>query len=267
MKLPRAWMPGAIIVLAAGLPSDLPSQPRNPEFEVASVKTSAGGDFGFVPHRSGDRVSIHMTHIGTVICYAFTIPYSRVVGYERSPIAYDWYDIDAEAAPGASDSQIRLMFQSLLESRFQLKTHRETRDLSTYDLTVAKGKPKLTAASADEVMKIPIEGRNLETRRGDCSTTAWRDGDRLVCHAAPMDKIVSTIRGLMSGPVVDLTGLSGVYDVNLRFVSDRAGPRPDAEPAPTLAVALQEELGLKLEKHKGPVEVLVIDRLAKPSAN
>ena len=240
---------------------------QRPEFEVASVKTSAGGPFQFAPQRTGDRVSIHMTHIGSVIPYAYHIPFYRLVGYEQSRIAYDWYDIDAKAPAGASDEQVRQMFQALLEDRFQLKFHRETREMAQFELTIAKAKAKMTEASDDEVMTVEIEGRKLAAHRGNCIISAWLSGDHLTCHAVTAEKIASTIEGALHGPVADHTGLTGLYDLDLRFVSENQRAREDAEPGPPLAAALQEELGLKLEKGKGPVEVMVIDHLEKPSEN
>jgi hypothetical protein len=77
---------------------------------------------------------------------------------------------------------------------------------------------------------------------------------------------VSAISGYLESPVADQTGLTGTYDLILRFI-DEMRPQPNAEPAPSLASALEAGLGLKLEKGKGPVEVLVIDHLAKPSEN
>ncbi len=82
-----------------------------------------------------------------------------------------------------------------------------------------------------------------------------------------MDQIVSAIRGELRAPVADHTGLTGLYDVNLLFMSERQKPREDTELLQRLPAALQSELGLKLEKGKGPAEVLVIDHIEKPSAN
>ena len=257
----------AILVLAGASAPHWIAFAQRLEFEVASVKTSAGGPFEFAPKRSSDRVSIHMTHLASVITYAYHIPFYQVIGYDKTPIAYDWYDIDAKAPGDATDDQVRLMFQSLLEDRFKLKVHRETRELPEYELTVAKGNAKLKPASGDEPMKVEIEGRHLTWPKGNCASTAWLEGAHLICHAASIDQIVGVIRGEMGAPVVDRTGLTGLYDLNLLYLSDRQKPRDDGDAVPLLPAALQAELGLKLEKGKGPVEVLVIDHLEKPSGN
>ncbi len=235
------------------------------EFEVASVKISPGAAFEFVPTRSGDRVSIHMTHIFSVIAYAYRITGTyQVIGY---PEDYTWYDIDAKIGRDATDDEVRLMFQSLLEDRFQFKAHHETRELPEFQLTVPKGKARMTASTSDEPMKLEIEGRKLSQPKGTCGVSGWNDGAHLICHAAPMEAIIAPISGNMHAPVADHTGLTGTYDLNLVFVAENAKLRPDGPSGPSLNEALQSELGLKLEKGKGPVEVLVIDHIQKASAN
>jgi len=170
------------------------------------------------------------------------------------------------ASASATDDQIRLMFQALLEDRFKLKVHRETRDLPGYELTIAKGKSKLTPAR-DSSIAITIEGKTLNQRPDSCSTTLWQEGNHFICHAAGMDRIAANLSNLLRAPVVNRTGLTGTYDFNLLYIPDGRTLQADAPPGPTLEQAVQEELGLKLEKGKGPVEVIVVDHLEKPSAN
>jgi uncharacterized protein (TIGR03435 family) len=257
----------AILALAGALAPHWIAFAQRMEFEVASVKTSAGGEFEIAPRRSGDRVSLHMSHIASVITYAYRIPFFQVIGYDKTAVASEWYDIDAKVGHDAAEEQVRLMFQSLLEDRFKFKVHRETRELPEYELTIAKDKPKMTPASDDELMKLEIEGKHFTWPKGNCGITGWLEGAHLICHAATMEQIVSAISGGLGAPVADRTGLTGSYDLNLRVISDGQKPREDAEPGPSLPAALQSELGLKLEKGKGPVEVLVIDHMEKPSEN
>jgi uncharacterized protein (TIGR03435 family) len=158
------------------------------------------------------------------------------------------------------------MFQSLLEDRFKLKVHRETRDIPEYELSIARGKPKLTPAT-DEPMKVTIEGKSWNQAPGRCGTSGWSDGLRIVCHAVRMEQIVAEVSGALRAPVADRTGLTGTYDLNIRYAPDDAKADAYAEPGPSLARALQEELGLKLERGKGRVEVIVADHMEKPSEN
>ena len=185
------------------------------------------------------------------------------------PNEYTWYDIDAKIGRDATEDDVRVMFQSLLADRFKLRTHRETRDLPEYEVVMAKDKAKLTPASAEERMKVDFEGRRFTWPKGDCGVTLWTEGSRLICHAATIDKIVASIGNEKRGPIVDHTGLSGTYDVNLLFTSEHSKPRTDDGPpaAPLLEEALRSELGLKVQRTKGPVEVVVIDRAEKPTVN
>jgi uncharacterized protein (TIGR03435 family) len=187
-----------------------------------------------------------------------------VIGY---PEEYSWYDIDAKIGRDATDDEVRLMFQSMLEDRFKFKAHHETRELPEYELTIAKGKPKMTPSTSEEPMKLEIDGRKFSQLHGTCGVWGWLDGAHLICHAAPMEAIIGPISGNMHAPVADHTSLTGTYDLNLVFIAENSKLRPDGPTGPSLNEALQSELGLKLEKGKGPVEVLVIDHIEKASAN
>jgi uncharacterized protein (TIGR03435 family) len=136
------------------------------------------------------------------------------------------------------------MFQSLLEDRFKLKVHRETRDIPEYQLTIAKGKPKLTP-SKEGSMTLTIERRSLTQPAGKCGTSLWLEGSHIVCHAADMATIASQFSGLLAAAVADQTSLTGTYDMNLLYVPDDRQLKPDAPPGPSLAEAIQGELGLK----------------------
>lgn len=242
--------------------------PASAVFEVASVKrNTTNGSIDVVPRRSGDLVMMHNTQVYSMIFYAYHLTASyQMVNYPNLPEGWRWYDVDARIGRDANEDEVRLMFQSLLEDRFRLKVHRETRDMPEFELAIAKGKPKLTPAS-DEPMKLTIEGKSWNQTPGRCGTSGWSEGLRIVCHAVSMDQIVAEVSGALRAPVANRTGLTGTYDLNIRYVPDDAKPDAYPEPGPSLALALQEELRLKLEKGKGPVEVIVIDHIEKPSEN
>jgi uncharacterized protein (TIGR03435 family) len=238
------------------------------EFQVASIKRNVNnGPMESVPHRSGDLIRMHNIQPYSMIFYAYHLRGAyQMVGYKRLPDDWNWYDLDARIGGDATDDQIRLMMQSLLEDRFKLKVTRETRELPEYELVVAKDKAKLTPSS-DQPMTLTIEGRTFTTGPGTCGRTAWRDGIHLICHSAGMATLVAEVSGELRAPVSDHTGLTGTYDLNVRYVPDDRRLDADAEFGPSLNQALQEELGLKLEKGAGPVEVIVIDHMEKPSEN
>jgi len=239
------------------------------EFDVASVKrnTANGPSDMRGPRRSGDLVAMHNAQLYSVVFYAYHLSGNyQMVGFTPLPDGWNWYDIEARAAASATDDQLRLMFQSLLEDRFKLKAHRETRDIPGYQLTVAKWNPKL-APSKGGPMTLTIEGRSLTQPAGTCGTSLWNDGAHMVCHVAGIEKIASQFSALLAAPVANQTGLTGTYDVNLLYVPDDRALRPDAPPGPSLLDAIQGDLGLKLEKRKATVEVLVIEHMEKPSEN
>jgi uncharacterized protein (TIGR03435 family) len=156
------------------------------------------------------------------------------------------FDISAKADGPASNDELRRMVQTLLAERFQLKFHRETKEQPVYALVVGKGGPKLQAAKS--------EGRGVGIGvRG-----------RLNGNGADMKTLASVLADRLSRSVVDRTGLKGFYDFLLTWTPDEV--QAD-DPGPSLSTAIQEQLGLKLESTKAPVEMIVIDHAEKPSNN
>src|SRR5262249_36418268 len=170
------------------------------------------------------------------------------------------YDIDAKAAdPQSSRAELRQMLQSLLAERFQLALHRETRELPGYFLTVAKSGPKPT------LIQAPPAAHGVDFRNG---------GTVILGRAANMGELAEALSYRVEHSVTDRTGLDGRYDFRIEFTPDEAVPRCGEEHAPagapdasSLFTALQEQAGLRLEPGHGPVEILVVDRIARPSAN
>jgi uncharacterized protein (TIGR03435 family) len=256
--------PGVLITLVAFGQNPAP----RPAFEVASIKRNTNdGPTDAAPRRSGDLVMMHNTQPYSLIYYAYHLHGSyQMLGYVRLPDGWNWYDIDARVGGYATDGQVRLMFQSLLEERFKLKVSRETRDIPEYELVIARDKPRLTL-SGDKPMKVAMDGRTFAQSAGSCGTSSWRDGLHIICHAATMETIATEVGARLQAPVADGTGLTGTYDLNVRYAPDDRNFDTDVEAGPTLSDALREELGLKLEKGKGPVEVIVIEHMEKPSEN
>jgi uncharacterized protein (TIGR03435 family) len=239
---------------------------QRPEFEVASVKrNTTNGEMDFVPRRSGDRVIIHNNQVGNVILYAYRVPIYQVEGNLDLPDGWNWYDIEARAPESSTDDQIRIMLQALLEDRFKLKVHRETREMAAYKLVIAKNGPKLKPAVPG--FRPTVDGIAMPFREGFCAGVLGRDGRHLIGEGATVAQVINWLPGNLEGPVVDGTGgIDGKFDFDVRFIRENK-PAPDGEPGPDLPTALQEELGLKLERSKAPIEVLVIDHLEKPSGN
>jgi len=252
-------------------------------FEVASIKPSdpaAGGmQIGVSP---GGVFTAKRVTVKALIQQAYGIRDFQISG------APGWtdterYDIIAKGkGTDVSDAEIRKMtdaqrnafqaeflvkVQMLLGDRFQLKVHRESKELPVYALVIAKNGPKIRAAEDRDVTRTgltlrPGDGRNLEIT-----------GARM-----PLGSLARTLSDQAGRTVLDKTGLKGNYDFKMTFTPGMGHlPEPGdgtgtsgADPGrdgPSLFTALQEQLGLRLEAQKGAVEVVVIDHVEKPSAN
>ncbi len=218
-----------------------------------------------VPRRSGDRVTMHNVRLVMIVLYAYDI-WDKIgrLAADKSLLNEDiWYDIDAKTPPGEFDAAaIRRMFQALLAERFQFQAHWETRDLQGFDLVIAKGGPKIKPS--DPNRRIVIDGNVFPSGTGQLYRDRAGDG-HLVGKASSLDKLVTQLSGRMQAPVRDRTGLSGLFDYDVRFELNSMKADPDT--APLVTTAIQDELWLRLEKAKIQAEVLVVDRFGKLTPN
>lgn len=246
----------------------------SPSLEVASVRKhnwQEGGHPRFTV--SGNRVTVVTLDAYDLIVEAWSLKdyqlygapgwmgggstLSDIVARERG---VDFYDISAKAEGDAAltRDQARLVLQAVLADRFQLKVHRETKDLPVYALAVARNGPKMKESAPDDKFSAGFEMRPF-ARMTNRKTTMTQFAGFLSIHAGR--------------PVVDRTDLPGSYDFTLEWNLDdvqqsEPGGTIGASPArPSIFTAIQEQLGLKLEPSKAPVEVLVIDHAEKPSEN
>jgi bla regulator protein blaR1 len=194
----------------------------------------------------------------------------------------DYYRINAEAADRAGEKTMEgPMLQALLEDRFKLRVHRETREVPVYALTVARGGPKLKAGDETciqpDYSTYPMPALPPGKTYCEPSGVGWRNGENLKLNAEPetVDYFCKLLGLVLDRPTVDRTGLPGKYAFHLKFAIDQSmheipegfGPHSDEPPAPSIFTAVQEQLGLKLEPSKGPREFLVIDHVERPSEN
>jgi bla regulator protein BlaR1 len=244
-------------------------QAPRPSFEVTSVKPADTNDQRFfIGSQPGGRFTAN-ANLKMLIGTAYDVRNHQISG-GPSWIESAKFEIEAKAENGADfdprpngGGRVRLMLQSLLEERFKLALHREIKEEQVYELTVAKGGPKLKEV-AD-----PGKGGQQGMRMGR---------GQLIGMAAPIAILVNVLSQQLGRSVIDKTGLAGKYDFTLTYTPDAAQsaafgpPGPDAPPppdpnGPSIFTAIQEQLGLKLESAKGPVDVLVIDHAEKPGAN
>ena len=238
-----------------------------PKFEVASIKPNTSGDrnvgFRIMP---GGKISCNNATPKVLVMMAYDLKPHQIEG---GPSWFDTvhYDINAEASGPTDRSQLKLMLQSLLADRFKLVTHRETKEMPIYALVVAKNGPKLQKSESQGEMRA-----RFRIGRGE-----------LTLESADMAGLADALSNQVGRTVLDRTGITGHYDIKVQWTPDESegrmlkgppgaspGPGPDAPPpdaGPSVFTAIQEQLGLKLEPQKGPVEVLVIDHIEKASEN
>lgn len=241
------------------------AQPRTAEalhFEVASVKPVDQPWLQVYPQRSGDRIT-WTTDLRYIVEYAYHLKEWRVIG--AIPGSAHIYAFDVKTAPNAPEEQVRLMFQSLLADRFKLAAHRETREAEGYALTVAKNGPRIQPVKGDEP-PAPLPEWFHSVPAGDMgkmenkvvASIPRKGAVAITGRRATMLQLTESLQTVLRVSVLDQTGLSGNYYFGFEFARDDTDDDPVAPP---LAAVIQKELGLKLEKHKGPVEFLVIDHI------
>jgi bla regulator protein BlaR1 len=245
-------------------------QPERPRFEVASVKPTNG-----VGASSGGAgvggASEHNMTVRFLLWFSYRVQPFQIVG-APGWIDTDRFDIEARAEDrNAGPDQVRLMLQSLLEDRFHLKLHRETKVSPMYALVVAKGGPKMTL-SADQTspdVNGPAPPGSPLPNHG-----AIRFGQgSFLANAVPLSFFAHELSGRMDRLVVDRTNLPGRYDFLLQWkpgpgeTPNEAPATGDIESRPSIFTAIQEQMGLKLESGREPVEVLVVDHIERPSEN
>jgi uncharacterized protein (TIGR03435 family) len=205
------------------------------------------------------------------------------------------FEIDAKMDSSVADALSKLspedrnlarlqMLQKLLADRFKLTIHRNTKELPAYTLVVGKNGSKLKEAdpNAAPAPAAPVPGRGGRVRPGTMMMGFDSSEISLTGNAIPVSALAERLSQFLRTPVIDKTGLLGKYDITLKFAPemgqlppppgggapDGMSPPPPSDPGgPTLQMAVQDQLGLKLESGKGPVELIVIEHVEKPSDN
>jgi uncharacterized protein (TIGR03435 family) len=232
-----------------------------PTFDVASIKPSTDrGRMTLSPLTEG-KLTARLIDIKTLIRAAYQVEDFQISG---AALDSQRYDIDAKSDTAASAADTRLMLQSLLADRFHLKLRRETKEMSAYRLVVGKTM-KMTKADSTGCEPMP-------SPTNPCQRIRDTGGFTLVGEKVSMPMFVKMLNSLLNDTVVDQTGLDGVYDFKLDLGSAGFAPTPGSptnqmDGINAVMAALQNQLGLKLERTKSTVEILVIEHVEKPSAN
>jgi uncharacterized protein (TIGR03435 family) len=255
---------------------------QKPKFEVASIKPSVDNIPPSFQAQPGGRFIV-FGPLKLMLALAYSMRDYQISG-GPSWVATDRWDLQAKApegsipaglaspGPATPNHPLLLMLQSLLEDRFQLKMRHETKEEPVYELTVAKNGPKMTLSSdqsSPEILAGPTSADPIP--RGRMTIR----GTTLGGNAIPIAALISVLADITKRPIINKTGLTGLYDFKLEWspepglaANQNGTPAtPPNDSRPSLFTALQEQLGLKLESARGPVEVLVIDSVEKPSEN
>ncbi len=223
-------------------------------FEVASIRASqfqsadGEGSQRESIEVSGDRLTMRNVTLRSCVGWAYNLQDFQITG----DLGTDRFDITAKAAAPSTVSVLRSMLGTLLADRFKLTFHRETKQLASLTLVVAKGGPKLHVSQEDGPGILrPNKGA-------------------MVAQHATVSEFISTLAGPLRTPVVDKTGLVGrcdfTVDLSSYFAETKAGEQPDL--TGIMMSALREQLGLNLESRREPVEILVVDHIERnPTGN
>jgi uncharacterized protein (TIGR03435 family) len=254
----RTLTAGVILFLtSAGLPGQEPAA-----FEVAAIKPSTADSPPMAIKRTQGQFATSRTSIAFLIRWAYDLDEGRLIGATRS-LESTLFDIVAKIPSGELvPGQLRLMMQSLLNERFNLRVHKETRELSSYALAVNKDGPKLHFVDLGEGF-----GQN---------PFKMTDRGRLAGTKVTAEMLAKVLSGQIGHPVEDATGLSRPFDFVLEWNPDttdlsEAGTQPassDVLNRPSIFTAVREQLGLRLVTRKSAVEVIVIDSVSSvPTEN
>jgi uncharacterized protein (TIGR03435 family) len=228
----------------------------NPVFEVATIKPSAPNDPSDGFHTRGRHIFIENQTVNKMVAFAYGLNGKQIAG---GPVWLDTDRFDIDGVPDVEGTpslkQQQGMVKKLLTDRFGMTFHREKKELSVYAIMVGKGGPKLNK-SADDLIGMPSQdaeqhGTELAMKFKNMSMT-----DFGFCMQFFLDR-----------PLVDQTGLSGKYDFNLKWSFDETEASSNPNAAPGLFTAIQEQDGLKLDAVKAQADVIVIDKVERPSAN
>ena len=259
-------------------------------FEVASVKQNMSGDSrASMRTQPGGRLIVTNVLVEDLIATAFgmadpqSLIDSRILGGPEW-IDSERYDINAKAniefkpSPDGPAPELLLMMRSLVEERFKLKTHHETRELPIYELVLARADRRLgpemrkPAADCDAAIAAGVRPPRQPGEPPPCGLMGGPA--RTIAGGATMQQLAANLSDREERLVVDKTGLTGRFAFTLAWTPDRIpteAPPPGIPPidpnGPSLFTALQEQLGLKLQPAKAPMDVLVIDSVEHPTAD
>lgn len=244
------------VARAQGTNTVMMAKGADPDWEVATVRPGDPDDKNAGYRSEGRRMIIERRTVKDMLILGYGMHEKQLVGMPGWAESDRWDVEGVLDVPGHPNSkQLESLVRKILVERFGLKTHTETREMGVYAITVAKGGPKLEKNAGDP---------NGPTSEDDHDN----GGQRVVQMTnAAMGEFALTMNFEMDRPVMDQTGLTGRYDFKLTWTYDDSKVPADGTAAPSLFTAVQEQMGLKMEPAKAETDVMVIDKLERPSAN
>jgi uncharacterized protein (TIGR03435 family) len=262
-----------VALAAVAAPNGAAQTPTLPVFEVASVKPTKTNGISLLRILPGGRVRATNFSLQGLMTRAWRIQEDQVEG-GPSWIRSEGYDIEAKADGDSPADQMWLMLRALLTERFKLSIQIETRELPIYELTVASKDGRLGSSlrpfAESNCTRLVPDGKiaPLNLDRPACGVLHSPVG-HWIGRETTIDSLASTLTRVMGRVVLNRTGLTGKFDLDLHwtdlaqlFQPDVAIPQP--ADGPSLLTALQEQLGLRLDSRKGPVEILVVKQAERP---
>ena len=269
----------AVLLLALPVASMAALQTPDASFDAASIKRNASADTRTRFDTSPSRLNAVNVPLRFLIRQAYRVPESRILG-GPAWLDSDRFDIVATAAPGTTTDAIRGMLRGLLQTRFGLRLHMETREMPIYVLRVARtdgslgpglrrsstdcaGRPAAMAAGRVQCGILVSQGPGSASLRGGSAT---------------IESFARLLGDFLERPLNDETGLTGTFDLDLQFTAQRSSSPGAVTPGglaasagpddvPTVFTALQEQLGLKLDAQRGRAEVWVVDTASPPTVD
>jgi uncharacterized protein (TIGR03435 family) len=247
-----------LATLAASVPLSAQAPPEAPRFDAASIKPNTSGSRGVSAHSTGSQLRATNVSLMWLVGDAYELQDFQIVGAPPWA-ASDRFDVMARAS-GIETDLYRPMLRTLLAERFGLAAHKDTRELPVYALVAVR-----EGRLGPTLMPSKVDCVTAERTGGFCGTDTNNRSMR--AGSQRMSELAAKLSQWVGRTVVDRTGLAGEYDFSLTWTSDVSRPPSPGDSGPSIFTALQEQLGLKLDSQRGPVEVLVIDRVEQPTAD
>jgi uncharacterized protein (TIGR03435 family) len=257
-----------LVLIAAGVDA------QTPRFEAASVKrNTSGSENGARNLGAGGRLVFTNMTLDRVIAAAYEIEQHQLLSAPRWT-STERFDIIATAGTAAPLPQLYAMLRTLLAERFRLTVHTEERVVPSYVLSRARADGRLGSALKPATANCGPTGRGSgPAPSAGCS--AWMGPGTVGFAGQPIANLARALGMMLQQPVVDRTGLEGGYDIDLKFSSENlpgiptgppGGPGAAVDPnTPTIFAALQEQLGLRLEAQRAPIQVVIVDSVSMPT--